>query len=195
MSISILLITNIYGQTIDLPQKKSRFSFLKSLTDSTNKHDHFEVSFGQNLVFISSSKQIDILKEAAVVLPTSSVLFFAEMRPKKVIRIPVYLNIATESKQFLIDGVLVNEKSSPSFGTGILLKMIQFDVDKKSKIELEMGSVANCIVDKSSSLRIVPVLVSRLKICRGENFVMYVGVNYAFGINSIGLLYGTGTVF
>jgi hypothetical protein len=30
---------------------------------------------------------------------------------------------------------------------------------------------------------------------RTENFVMYIGGSYAAGVNSLGLLYGTGAIF
>ena len=51
--------------------------------DSMLKRQHFEVSFGQSLLFISNSKQINIRNQAAVVIPTNAVLFFAEFRPQK----------------------------------------------------------------------------------------------------------------
>jgi len=38
-------------------------------------------------------------------------------------------------------------------------------------------------------------MAARLRIMRGENFVMYIGTSYSFGINTWGVLYGTGTVF
>ena len=67
-----------------------------------------EVSFGQSLLFISNSKAIDLKNEAAIVVPTSSVLMFAEFRTMKKLRIPVFFNYPTETKQFLVDGVLIN---------------------------------------------------------------------------------------
>jgi hypothetical protein len=73
--------------------------------DSTSKNQHFELSFGQSLLFISNSKQINIRNEQAVVIPTSSLLFFGEIRPQKFLRIPLFLNVPTESKQFLVNGV------------------------------------------------------------------------------------------
>jgi hypothetical protein len=176
-------------------KRNSKFDFLKSESDSSKKHNHFELSFGQNLLFISDSKQIDIHDQAAVVVPTSSVLFFSEFRPQKVIRIPVFINLATESKQFIVDGQIINEKANPTFGAGITFRLVQMKFDDKSKIELETGPLASFIFYDKSKLRMVPVLAARLKICRGENFVMYLGCNYSFGIDAFGILYGTGTVF
>ena len=37
---------------------------------------NFELSFGQSVLFISNSDQIDLLTNSAVVLPTTSILFF-----------------------------------------------------------------------------------------------------------------------
>lgn len=194
--IFLAISTNCFVQdTLIEPHKKSRFSFLKTFTDTARTHDNFELSFGQNLLFISSSRQEDLLEQESIVLATSSVLFFAELRPQKVMRIPVFLNIATESKQFIVDGQLVNEKASPTFGTGIVFKVIQFDIDKKSKVELEMGPLVSFIVDNTSKIRVAPIVASRIKICRGENFVMYIGVNYSLGVKAFGVMYGTGTVF
>ena len=182
------------GKT-DVTSKKSRFSFFSTGKDSTELKSNFELSFGQNLLFISTSKQNEILQNESVVLATSSVLFFSEFRPRKVMRIPVFLNIATESKQFLVNGNLLYEKASPTIGTGIIFKAVDFRIDKKSKIELEIGPLVSMIFNTSNSVRFAPILASRIKICRGENFVMYLGINYSLGVKAFGLMYGTGTVF
>ena len=72
--------------------------------DSTKfKFRNFELSFGQSLLFISNSKQTNIINNEAIVIPTSAILFSTEFRPDKLIRIPIFLNIATESKQFLVN--------------------------------------------------------------------------------------------
>jgi len=184
-----------YGQdSLKAAERTQKWSFFSADPDTTKKH-RFELSFGQNLLFISNTQQENILKDQSVVLPTSAILFFSEFRPTKAMRIPVFLNIATESKQFLIDGKLVNEKAAPTFGSGLTFKAFGYQFEKETSVELELGPLVSCIVNKSNTLRFAPVLASRLKICRGTNFVMYIGVNYSLGIDSFGIMYGTGTVF
>ena len=168
---------------------------LKHFNDTTQRGNRFEISFGQNLLYISNSKQINLRKQSAIVVPTSAILFFAEFRPKKTLRIPLFINIATESKQYIIDGQLVNERASPTFGTGIVFRLLELNLDQKSKIEIELGSLASVLADQNNKMRFSPVLASRIKLCRGDNFVMYFGVNYSVGINAFGILYGTGTTF
>ena len=97
--------------------------------DSLLKRYHFELSFGQSLLFISNSKQINIRNQAAVVIPTNALLFFAEFRPQKNLRIPIFLNLATETKQFLVNGQIINERSSPTFGAGLAYKVFQIKID------------------------------------------------------------------
>ncbi|MGV3630085.1 MAG: hypothetical protein ACO1O6_02715 [Bacteroidota bacterium] len=186
-----LIFLNYQAQT----EKPSRLRFLKPWNDSTNRHNHFELSFGQNLLFISNSQQSQILNKESLVIPTSSVLFFAEFRPQKMLRIPVFLNIATESKQYLVNGQLVNEKANPTVGTGLVFKLLDYKLDPKSKLELEAGVLGSLILDKKNNMRVAPILALRLKVCRGENFVMYIGGNYSLGVKVYGLMYGTGTVF
>lgn len=165
-------------------------------TDSTKKEKkHFELSFGQSLLFISHSKQTTIVTKGAVVIPTSAILFLAEFRPDKTIRIPVFLNLVTESKQFLINGQLVNEKASPTLGTGAILKLLKVKIDEKSKIEFEAGPIVSCFFDTKNTIRFAPIAAGRIKLMRGENFIMYLGTSYSFGIDVLGLLYGTGTSF
>jgi hypothetical protein len=166
-----------------------------SETDTLTKKNYFELSFGQSLVFISNSKQIDIRNQQAIIIPTSAILFFAEFRPKRILRIPVFLNIPTETKQFLVNGVLVNERASPTIGSGLTVKCFGFNIDKQSKVELEIGPLVSLIFDTKKKLRVAPIIGSRIKITRGENFVMYFGVSYSIGINALGILYGTGTNF
>ncbi|MES2589320.1 MAG: hypothetical protein V4622_10085 [Bacteroidota bacterium] len=164
-------------------------------TDTLKKNQHFELSFGQSLLFISSSKLNQIHTEESIVLPTSAILFFAEFRPQKRMRIPVFFNLPTETKQFLLNGALVNEKSSPTLGTGLEFKLFQIKIDEKSKIECELGPLASFIFDSNKKLRVAPIIAGRIRIMRGENFVMYFGASYSFGIDALGILYGTGTIF
>jgi len=155
------------------------FSFVKSqskLDSLKTKFRNFELSFG-------------------IVIPTSAILFSAEFRPDKFIRIPVFLNLATESKQFIVNGQLINEKASPTLGTGALFKAFQIKLDEKSKMEFEIGPLASFLFDTKNSIRVAPIIAGRIKILRGENFIMYIGTSYSFGINALGLLYGTGTSF
>ena len=67
-------------------------------TTAVKKNRLLELSFGQSLLFISEGKAADLHKNEAVVVPTSSALFFAEFRPLKKFRFPIYANIPTESK-------------------------------------------------------------------------------------------------
>ncbi len=165
-------------------------------SDSTKfKFRNFELSFGQSLLFISNSKQTDLINNKAIVIPTSAILFSAEFRPDKYIRVPVFLNIATESKQFLVNEQLVNEKASPTLGIGVMIKAFQLKIDDKSKLEFEIGPLASLLFDTKNNMRVAPIIAGRIKILRGENFIMYVGTSYSFGINALGLLYGTGTSF
>jgi hypothetical protein len=156
---------------------------------------HFEVSFGQSLLFISHTKQTNIVVNASVVIPTNAMLFFVELRPEKLIRIPIFFNLATESKQFLINGQLINEKASPTLGTGATIKVFKSKIDHQSKFEFELGPLISCLINRKNSIQLAPVIAARLKIIRGENFIMYIGSSYSFGINALGLLYGTGTSF
>ncbi|MFI5202876.1 MAG: hypothetical protein ACHQF2_00150 [Flavobacteriales bacterium] len=165
-------------------------------SDSLKKQQRgFELSFGQSVLFISHSKLVDIRNQSATIIPTNSILFLSEFRTKKFLRVPVFFNIPTESKQFLVNGQLINERASPTFGAGIQLRCFKFGFFAKSKIEFEAGAMASFLLSKNNDVIFAPVLAGRLRVSKGENFVMYVGASYSIGINSWGLLYGTGTVF
>jgi hypothetical protein len=162
--------------------------------DSLFQKGIFELSLGQSLLFISNSKQINIRNQAAIVIPTSAMLFFVEFRPLKRMRIPVFFNLPTESKQFLVAGQIVNERASPTFGTGLEFKCFGVKVAAGSRVELEAGPLGSFLMDKKNSLRFAPIGAARVRLIR-NNFVMYIGTSYSYGINSWGILYGTGTVF
>ena len=162
--------------------------------DSVKKHFRFELSFGQTLLFISNSQLVNIRNTSNVVLPTSAILFFSEFRTDKKLRIPVFFNLPTEAKPFLVNGTLVYEKASPSIGTGVEFKLFEIKIDSRSKIEGEVGPLAAVILDGHKS-QIAPLIAGRIKIMRGENFIMYIGGSYTFGVNTLGMLYGTGSVF
>lgn len=165
-------------------------------SDSTKKiKKHFELSFGQTLLFIGTSQLDSIRKNSSIVVPTNAVLFLAELRPHKRMRIPLFLNVPTESKQFIVNGNLISEKASVTFGTGLQFKTFEVKLDSKSKIELELGVLASFIFRKNGAIVTAPVIAGRFKIMRGEYFVMYLGASYSVGINAFGVLYGTGSVF
>ena len=84
---------------------------------------NFELSFGRSVMFISNSQLTDLKANHAVILPTSSILFFIELRPLKKIRIPFFMNLPTESKQFLVGNQLINEEAATSYGTGVQFKI------------------------------------------------------------------------
>lgn len=170
-------------------------STIAQKTDSLSKNKLFELSFGQSMLFISSSKLDSIKSKEAIVMPTSAILFFIELRPQKRMRVPVFFNLPTESKQFLVNGVLVNEKASPTFGAGLEFKLFKINIDSKSSLDLELGPLASFLIDKGGDIRFAPIIAGRLRVMRGENFVMYIGASYSVGIDAFGLLYGTGTIF
>lgn len=163
--------------------------------DSLAKKLHFELSFGQSLLFISSSKQINLRNESAVIVPTNSILFFIELRPTKIVRFPTFFNLPTETKQFLVNGQLINERASPTFGAGVEFRLFQIKIDERSKLDFEIGPLASFIFDKNNVVKVAPIVAGRIRIMRGENFVMYFGGSYSFGIDALGILYGTGTIF
>ncbi|MFZ4799744.1 MAG: hypothetical protein ACOYMA_19785 [Bacteroidia bacterium] len=167
----------------------------QELIKETKKNKNFEISFGQSVLFISNSDQIDLLTNSAVVLPTTSILFFVELRTLRKVRIPFFYNLPTGAKQFIINNSIVHEEASSSFGTGLQFKLFKINFDAKSTLEMEIGPMASFGIDKKSNMWFAPILATRMRVMKSENFVMYIGGTYAVGINSLGLLYGTGTVF
>lgn len=161
----------------------------------TAKNKLLELSFGQSLLFISDSKVNDIHAEEAVVIPTSNILFFAEIRPLKKFRLPIYANIPTESKQFIVDSILVNEKANPDFGIGFQYLLGNIGIDYKTQVQFEGGVLANFIFPKKSQTRLSPVLAGRVRFIKQKDFVMYIGPTYAIGIQTWGLIFGTGYIF
>lgn len=178
-----------------LAQKDSISKVVVPLKDTTVAKSFFELSFGQSMLFITDSKIATILASNAIVIPTSAILFFAEFRPLKLIRIPVFFNLPTESKQFIINNQIVNERAPPSFGAGIEFKCFELKINTTTKLELEAGPLANFLLATNKSLRLAPLIASRVRIIRNNNFVMYVGSSYSIALNGWGLLFGTGTIF
>ncbi len=171
------------------------FSSAQSKDSIITSKSHFEISFGQSLLFVSSDKQNSLREELSVIVPTSAILFFVEFRPKKIIRVPVFFNLPTETKQYLVNGQIINERASPTFGGGFEFRLFQIKIDERSKLDFEIGPLASFIFDKNNVIKIAPLVAGRFRLMRGENFVMYLGGSFSMGINALGILYGTGTVF
>lgn len=170
-------------------------SLIAQEKDSTVKKQHFELSFGQSVLFISDKQLQNVFNETAITVPTSSLLFFAEFRPDKKLRIPVFFNLPTESKQYLIENEIVTLRSSPTFGSGVQFEYLKIKVDAKTQLSFEAGPLISLIFNQNNKIRVAPIAAGRIRITRGENFAMYMGASYSFGVDAFGLLYGTGTIF
>lgn len=166
--------------------------------DTTKKKRNkqlFEMSFGQSKLFISNSKDSIINAEESIVVPTNAILFFAEFRPQKRLRIPIFLSLATGPKQHIVDGILISERASPTVGLGVVCKAFRYNFGEKSALEFEAGPCASFLFEKGGQIRFAPVLAGRFRFLKREDFIMYVGSSYSLGINAFGLFYGTGYVF
>jgi hypothetical protein len=169
---------------------------LKNVNDSSQKEKrYFELSLGHTLLFISENKLSDIRKQASVVLPTNAWLFFVEFRPIKKLRIPVFLNVPSGTKQFLVDSQIVYERASPTFGTGLEFRVLKLPIGKKSHVELELGPLASFLISEKNELKFAPVGAGRFRFVKNKDFVIYFGSSYSIGIDAFGLLFGTGYVF
>jgi hypothetical protein len=169
----------------------------ETVKDSTKKKNRqlFEMSFGQSKLFISSSRDSLINAEESVVVPTNAILFFAEFRPQKRLRVPVFLSLATGPKQHIVNGILISERASPTIGTGVVCKAFRLDFGEKSALEFEAGPFASFLFDKGGKVRVAPVVAGRFRFLKREDFIMYLGSSYSLGIGAFGLFYGTGYVF
>jgi hypothetical protein len=192
-SVLVLFCFLSVGNLFACDRDSTKLKFV--IADTSNEKALFELSFGQSMLFIANSKSVNIRNTHAIVIPTSAFLFFAEFRPFKQFKIPVFFNLPTESKQFLIAGQLVNERASPTFGTGIECKVFKAKIDSRSSLDFEAGPLASFLLDVHGVIKFAPIAAARLRLMRGHNFIMYMGTSYSFGINSWGILYGTGTVF
>jgi len=163
--------------------------------DTTAQNRKFELSFGTNILFIPDGKLIDIREEEALIIPTSSILLFGELRPDHKLRIPLFFNLPIETKQFLVNNQLISERASPALGAGVQFRLFNIDIDEKSKVEFELGPLVSLLFDKNSNPRVSPLLAGRFRLQQNENFVMFIGTSFNLGINVVGLFFGTGVLF
>ncbi len=169
---------------------------LSAQTDSTKKKSKlFELSFGQSVLFIPNSQLDSIRKNSSIIVPTNAILFLAVLRPTKNIRVPLFFNLPTQTKQYIVNGEIINEKASVTFGTGVQFKLFHIHLDSRSRIEFEVGPLASFIFNKRNDIVVAPVLAGRFRIIQGDRFTMYLGCSYSMGIKALGILYGTGSVF
>ncbi|MFK8006337.1 MAG: hypothetical protein AB8H03_08205 [Saprospiraceae bacterium] len=163
--------------------------------DSTSQKRRFELSFGSNILFIPQSKLIDYREEEALIIPTSSVLLFGELRPDHRMRIPLFFNLPIETKQFLVNNQLISERASPALGAGLQFRLFNIGIDEKSKVEFELGPLVSLLFDKKSNPKVSPLLAGRFRLQQNDHFVMFIGTSFNIGINVFGLFFGTGVLF
>jgi hypothetical protein len=169
-----------------------------SITDTLkNKFPvrYFELSLGHSLLFISDSKLEAIRNQAAVIVPTNALLLFAEFLPLKRVRVPLFVNIPTQSKQFIVNNQLVSERASPTFGVGMQVKCFGLPLGQKGQVELEAGPLASFLINENNVIRFAPVVAGRIRFIKNKDFVLYMGSSYSIGIDAVGILFGTGYIF
>jgi len=169
-----------------------------SIADTVKVKPHvkyFELSLGHSLLFISNSKLDAIRSKAAVIVPTNAILLFAEFMPLRRVRIPLFVNIPTETKQFIVDNQLVSERASPTFGTGLEIKCFEIPVGEKGQVELEIGPLASFLLSENNVVKFAPIVAGRIRFIKNKDFVLYMGSSYSIGINAVGILFGTGYIF
>ncbi len=169
------------------------FVSIKGQKDSIPSN--FELSFGQSTLFISLDYANQIKKSQNLIVPTNSMLFFAEFRPFKKISIPVFFNLPTESKQFIENGVLVSQRASSTLGTGLEFKLFDFKIPYDSKLEFDAATLGSVLFRNNKQMVFAPLITSRIKIIKDQNFIMYIGSSYSVGVDTWGLFYGTGYIF
>ena len=160
-----------------------------------NLKRRFELSFGQNILFIPYSKLVNIREDEALIVPTGSILLFSQLRPDHRLRIPLFCNIPTETKQFLVNGQLISERASTAFGTGLEWRVFRIILNEKSRVEFEAGPLMSVLFDKGNRVRYSPLVAGRFRLQQNTNFIMFIGTSYSFGINVNGLFFGTGIIF
>lgn len=156
---------------------------------------NFELSFGQSTLFISNDRVTNIKNTFDVVIPTNSMLFFAEFRPFKRVKIPIVFNLPTESKQFLIDGKLISEKASPTIASGAEFKLFDFKIPFDAQVEMDIGTLGSVLFRSNNELAFAPLITNRVRIIKNKSFIMYLGASYSVGVNTWGMFYGTGYIF
>jgi len=175
------------------------FFFFVSFNAHSQEKDsvatNFELSFGQSTLFISNEQATAIKNDFNVVIPTNSMLFFAEFRPFKRIKIPVVFNLPTESKQFIIDGKIVSEKASPTLASGAEFKLFDFKIPFDAQVEMDIGTLGSVIFRENGQLALAPLITNRIRIIKNKSFIMYLGASYSVGVNTWGMFYGTGYIF
>ena len=162
--------------------------------DTLKKNIHLELSFGASKLFIPNADESNLQNHDLSVIPTSAMLFYAEFFTHYKIRVPIFFNLPTETKKFLVNGQLINEDASSSFGTGLEFRMFRFKLDSKTLVEMEAGPLVSYIIEKPSGT-FAPLVAGRIKLLRSDSFVMYIGSSYTPFINVWGIFYGTGATF
>ena len=162
--------------------------------DSLKKNIHLELSFCAYKLFIPNDDESNLQNHTLSVIPTSAMLFYAEFFTHYKVRAPIFFNLPTETKKFLVGGQLINEDASSSIGTGLEFRMFRFKLDAKSFVEMEAGPLLSYIVQKPSGT-FAPLVAGRIKLLRNDSFIMYFGASYTPFINVWGIFYGTGATF
>ncbi len=170
------------------------FSFVKAQDVDSIAHN-FELSFGQSTLFISNAYAQKLKALYNIVVPTNSMLFFVDFRPLKRLKVPVFFNLPTESKQYIVNGTLISEKAASTLGSGIEYNVIDFNIPYNSVVEINVAPMASFILRSNYQIAFAPLVSSRIRIVKDKNFIMYLGTSYSLGVNTWGLFYGTGYIF
>ncbi len=152
-----------------------------------------EFSFGSSLLI---REQALMGQDITRMVPVPSVLMLGEFLARPRLSVAGVVNIPTgTARELQDDGSVVEHHAAAAFALGAawapLVVQVSDDVTFKSQVAA-FGGVA---LRSTRGQLWFPMVAAKLNLTTADGFTMYVGSSYAFGQNTLAIIYGAGHRF
>lgn len=165
--------------------------------DSGGLNGHrLEISFGNSQLFLDQplfSSDGDPSQSATI--PISSVVMIAEALLTERLSLTLFFSLPLGTKKTLEAGEITEEPVASALALGVGYVPAQFRLFRHSVVQLQLGAFAGRTFTSHLGDRFFPMLAARIRFVSRQGFALYIGQAFAFGEDTLALIYGIGNRF
>lgn len=177
------------------PPKPSPPSDGASEAESADPY-RLELSFGNSLLFLDQPLFSTAGGDAArATIPIASVVMIAEGLLTDRLSLFFFLSMPLDTKKTLAAGVIEEEPVANALALGLGYVPARFKLFRHAQVELQLGALFGRTFASHLGDRFFPMLAGRIRFVSRQGFTLYIGEAFAFGEDTLALLYGIGNRF
>jgi len=162
-------------------------------TSSNPIAGQLEFSFGSSLLI---REQALLGQDIARMVPVPSVLMVAEFLVRPRFSVAGVVNIPTATaRELQDDGSIVEHHAAAAIAMGVAWAPVMLPISESAYFKPQAAAFGGVAIRSTRGQVWFPMVAAKLNIVTSDGFTMYVGSSFAFGQNTLAIIYGAGHRF